>query len=128
VERAFPKNYRAMDCLNDLSIFLSSTIPANWKSVYLLSLPRSLWAPRLFRIEDVRIGSAVQNRPGRCNMGASSFDVERSGDTVITNDKGPDQEKLLDWNDPCEKRNPKNWSMPSRIFHTTLPSFLAFEM
>jgi hypothetical protein len=62
-------------------------------------------------------------------MGASSLGVERSGDdTIITNDKEPDHEKLLDWNDPREKRNPKNWSMPSRIFHTTLPSLLAFEM
>jgi hypothetical protein len=62
-------------------------------------------------------------------MGALSLDVERSGDdTIIINDKEPDQEKLLDWNDPREKRNPKNWSMPSRIFHTMLPSFLSFEM
>jgi hypothetical protein len=62
-------------------------------------------------------------------MDASSLDVERSGDdTAITNDKGSDQQELLDWNDPREKRNPKNWSMPSRTFHTTLPSLLSFEM
>ena len=62
-------------------------------------------------------------------MGASSFDVEGPGDnTTITNEKSSDREGLLDWNDPREKRNPKNWSMPSRIYHTTLPSLLAFEM
>jgi hypothetical protein len=62
-------------------------------------------------------------------MGALSFDEERSGDNVtVSNDQGRDQEKPLDWNDPREKRNPKNWSMPSRIYHTALPSFLAFEM
>lgn len=62
-------------------------------------------------------------------MGASAFDVERPGDnTTITNDKSSNQKELLDWNDPREKRNPKNWSMPSRIYHTTLPSLLAFEM
>jgi hypothetical protein len=62
-------------------------------------------------------------------MGASAFDVERPGDnTTITNDKSSDQKELLDWNDPREKRNPKNWSMPSRIYPTTLPSLLAFEM
>jgi hypothetical protein len=62
-------------------------------------------------------------------MDASAFDVERPGDnTTITNDKSSDQKELLDWNDPREKRNPKNWSMPSRIYHTTLPSLLAFEM
>jgi hypothetical protein len=62
-------------------------------------------------------------------MGSSSFDVEKPGDnTTITNDKTSDQEEALDWNDPREKRNPKNWSMPSRIYHTALPSVLAFEM
>ena len=62
-------------------------------------------------------------------MGDSPLDVEKSdNDTAIAIDKTSDGEKSLDWNDPREKRNPKNWSMPKRIFHTTLPSLLAFEM
>jgi hypothetical protein len=62
-------------------------------------------------------------------MGSLPLDIEKSSnDTTVTADKASDVEKPLDWNDPREKRNPKNWSMPKRIFHTTLPSLLAFEM
>jgi hypothetical protein len=49
------------------------------------------------------------------------------GQTAVT-DRTFNEEKPPDWNDPREKRNPKNWSMPKKIYHTTLPSFLAFEM
>jgi hypothetical protein len=65
----------------------------------------------------------------RCNMSALPLDVERSSNgTAVAADKVSEEEKPLDWNDPREKRNPKNWSMRKRIFHTTLPSLLAFEM
>ncbi|GAM91579.1 hypothetical protein ANO11243_096310 [Dothideomycetidae sp. 11243] len=32
------------------------------------------------------------------------------------------------WDDPSETRNPANWSIPSKIFHTILPCFLAFTL
>jgi hypothetical protein len=62
-------------------------------------------------------------------MGNLPPDIEKSSnDKAGAADKFSDDENLLDWNDPQEKRNPKNWSMPKRIFHTTLPSLLSFEM
>lgn len=65
----------------------------------------------------------------RCKMDILPPDIEKSSnDKADAADNCSDDEKPLDWNDPREKRNPKNWSMPKRIFHTTLPSLLAFEM
>jgi hypothetical protein len=62
-------------------------------------------------------------------MGALPPDIEKfSDEPIAATDRASDEEKPLDWNDPREKRNPKNWSMSKRIYHTTLPSFLAFEM
>ncbi len=61
-----------------------------------------------------------------------SVDIEKSsGDSsTIAVSKFPDAIAVesIAWNDPREKRNPKNWSMPKRVFHTALPSILAFEM
>jgi hypothetical protein len=66
---------------------------------------------------------------GTHNMGALPPDIEKfSDEPIAATDRASDEEKPLDWNDPREKRNPKNWSMSKRIYHTTLPSFLAFEM
>ena len=63
------------------------------------------------------------------NMGALPPDIERLRDgPAAATDKIFNEEKSLDWNGPWEKRNPKNWSMPKKIYHTTLPSILAFEM
>ena len=62
-------------------------------------------------------------------MGALPLDIEKPGNgTTGAADMVADEEKPLDWNDPREMRNPKNWSMAKRVFHTTLPSLLAFEM
>ena len=35
---------------------------------------------------------------------------------------------LTHWDDPNEKRNPKNWKTPKRIFHTLIPCLIAFEV
>lgn len=62
-------------------------------------------------------------------MAGSLVDMEKSSNNAtLATDDVSNEEKPLEWNDPREKRNPKNWSMPKRIFHTTLPSLLAFEM
>lgn len=62
-------------------------------------------------------------------MDALPSDIEKSSnDTAVPVHNAADDEKPLDWNDAREKRNPKNWSMPKRIYHTALPSLLAFEM
>lgn len=35
---------------------------------------------------------------------------------------------LVNWDDPNEKRNPKNWKIPKRIFHTIIPCLIGFEV
>jgi len=35
---------------------------------------------------------------------------------------------LTDWNNPSEKRNPQNWKIPKKIFHTLIPCLIAFEV
>ena len=32
----------------------------------------------------------------------------------------------IDWNDPRETRNAKNWPLGKRIFHTAIPCIISF--
>ncbi|KAK1676884.1 major facilitator superfamily domain-containing protein [Colletotrichum godetiae] len=54
-------------------------------------------------------------------------DVEKKAGEDSTSFKDGDQQRLS-WDDPRESRNPKNWSFPSKLFHTAIPCFLAFEI
>lgn len=54
-------------------------------------------------------------------------DVEKSlddGKHVVATDATQPE----DWNDHLEKRNPKNWTLHQRIFHTIIPCLISFEV
>jgi hypothetical protein len=34
----------------------------------------------------------------------------------------------LDWDTPDDAENPRNWSLPKRLFHSAIPGFLAFAV
>jgi hypothetical protein len=34
----------------------------------------------------------------------------------------------MEWDNPREKRNPKNWPLWKKLFHTAVPCILAFVM
>ncbi|KAF4783414.1 major facilitator superfamily transporter [Colletotrichum scovillei] len=60
-------------------------------------------------------------------MDRSEEDVEKKAGEDSTSFEDGGQQQLA-WDDPRELRNPKNWSFLSRLFHTAIPCFLAFEI
>jgi hypothetical protein len=36
--------------------------------------------------------------------------------------------ETIDWDNPQEKRNPQNWPVWKKLFHTAVPCILAFVM
>ena len=54
----------------------------------------------------------------------ANYGQESSKEEIVKVDEVP----LIAWDDPREKRNPKNWPLYDRIFHTIVPCFIAFEV
>jgi hypothetical protein len=53
-------------------------------------------------------------------------DIEKASVDFVAPSEEPIVEDAVPWmKDP---RNPQIWSMPKKLFHTALPSLLAFEM
>ncbi|KZL64292.1 mfs polyamine [Colletotrichum incanum] len=59
---------------------------------------------------------------------AAAEDVEKQAENDITSSEEDAQQPRIAWDDPREKRNPKNWSAAMKILHTAIPCFLAFEI
>ncbi|EWZ28982.1 major facilitator superfamily domain-containing protein [Fusarium oxysporum Fo47] len=58
-----------------------------------------------------------------CKMDDSSFNPTGQLSPSLAPTEVP-----ITWDDPREKRNPQHWSTLSKIFHTAIPCFLAFEI
>ncbi|KAJ0371578.1 hypothetical protein COL26b_009563 [Colletotrichum chrysophilum] len=58
-----------------------------------------------------------------------SEDIEKqSGNDTTSLEDGTQAQQPLAWDDPREKRNPRNWSHLVKVLHTMIPCFLAFEI
>ncbi|OLN83345.1 Polyamine transporter 4-like protein 2 [Colletotrichum chlorophyti] len=55
-------------------------------------------------------------------------DIEKSAGDDTTSFEDARVQPQIQWSDPRESRNPKNWSLPMKLLHTAIPCFLAFEI
>ena len=71
------------------------------------------------------------------NPGIALSNAPTPLDVIATPDKSDDDcieavvsinDASIPWDDPQEKRNPKCWPMPMKIFHTLIPCLVAFEV
>ena len=54
--------------------------------------------------------------------------LESGDSSTMINEKTPPVTALVDWDGPDDPGNPRNWSLPTKMYATAIPAMYAFAV